>query len=393
VEAWALDWLALGLRWFHLVVGIAWIGTSLHFMWLDAALETPRRPEPGVVGEVWMVHSGGFYHVRRRRLGPGELPAMLHWFRWEAALTLASGGALLTVVYYLSSGVYLVDPSVAKLSAAAATAIGVGSLVIGWVVYDLLWRSPLARGRALAATALSSVLLLVAMAALTRLLSGRAAFLHVGAMLGAMMVANVWMHIVPAQREMIAATREGRTPDWSLGDHAKRNSYLTVPVIFTMVSNHYPALYAHRLNWLILALLVVVGAGIRHAMIAAEHRRPARWVWAPVAAVLVALAYLTAPATTRPAPTSAARPAVSSAVVLGIVELRCASCHSASPTDDVFRAPPSGVVFDSPESLAKHAPAIRERVVATKTMPLGNKTRMTDEERDLLARWLDGKAR
>jgi len=402
VDLWALDWLGLALRWFHLVVGIGWIGASLYFMWLDASLLPPGRPEPGVVGEVWMVHSGGFYQVVRRKLGPGELPAPLHWFRWEAALTAASGLLLLTLVYYLSGGVFLVDPSVATLTPAAATAVGVASLVGGWLVYDLLWRSPLGRGRARLATALSWALLVGGGWALTQLLSGRAAFIHVGGLLGVMMAANVWMHIVPAQRELIAATREGRSPDWSLGEHAKRrsthNSYVTFPVIFTMFSNHYPAIYGHRLNWLLLALLVVVGAGIRHFMITQEHRRPEGWVWGPVAAVLVVLALVTWPpgeepsaGTGTPAP-GAARPLPFS-VARGIVDLRCASCHAARPTDDIFRAPPNGVTFDSPESLRARAATIKERVVGNRTMPLGNKTRMTDEERELLGRWIDQGAR
>ncbi len=396
MDAFLLEWLNLALRWLHLVVGIAWIGTSLYFMWLDAALEPPATARPGLDGELWMVHSGGFYRVEKLRLGPGELPRVLHWFRWEAALTGISGVLLLVVVYYLAGGVFLVQPG-GPLGRAPAAAAGLGLLVLGWLVYDGLWRSVLARDHPAAATALSYLLVVGAGWAATRLLSGRAAFLHVGAMLGTLMVANVWMHIVPAQREMITATRAGRTPDWRLGEHAKRrsahNSYMTFPVIVMMVSHHYPSLYGHPLNWLLLALLIAVGGGIRHVMIALEHRRPARWTWAPVAASLLALLYLTWP-TRSPTTTGAPhRGAVPFSVARGIVDLRCLSCHSARPTDDVFRAAPNGVAFDTPESIRHRAEVIKLRTVTTPTMPPGNKTGLTDEERRLLGRWIDQGAR
>jgi uncharacterized membrane protein len=346
---------------------------------------------------MWMVHSGGFYRVEKLRLGPGELPRVLHWFRWEAALTGISGVLLLVVVYYLTGGVFLVDPSPGRPGPAAATAIGLGLLVLGWLVYDPLWRSALARDHPAAATALSYLLLVGAGWAATRLLSGRAAFLHVGAMLGTLMVANVWMHIVPAQREMIAATRAGRTPASGLGQHAKRrsahNSYMTFPVIFMMVSNHYPSLYGHRLNWLILALLIVVGGGIRHAMIALEHRRTAHWPWAPVAASFLALLYLSWPTRPPGTPGAGLSPPIPFSVARGIVDLRCASCHSARPTDDVFRTAPNGVTFDAPDSIRQRADVIKLRTVTTPTMPPGNKTAMTDEERQLLGRWIDAGAR
>lgn len=411
LDTFLLDWLNLAIRWFHLVVGIAWIGTSLYFMWLDASLEKPRRPSPGpgetqggvapfeqVEGELWMVHSGGFYRVEKRLVAPGDLVGTLHWFKWEAAFTLLSGLALLTVVYYATGGVYLVDPNVSAITPGMATALGLALLVAGWVVYDLLWRSSLAEGRGTVATVISFSLLFALCWGLTRVLSGRAAFLHVGAMIGTLMVVNVWVHIVPAQREMIAATREGRTPDYSLGKHAKRrsthNSYVTFPVIFMMLSNHYPGLYGHPLNWLILILMIVVGAGVRHFMITQEHRHPAHWVWAPVVAAVLALVVLTWPtARGGTAAPAGAGGAVPFSVARGIVDLRCRSCHSAQPTDDGFRAAPNGVVFDTPESLRTRAALIKERTIVLRNMPLANKTRMTDEERELLGRWIDQGAR
>lgn len=389
-----VDWLNLGLRWFHLVVAIGWIGASLYFMWLDAAITPPAAPRPGVTGELWMVHSGGFYVVERRRLGPGEVPAVLHWFRWEAALTAVSGLLLLAVVYYASPAAFLVDPAVSRIAPGAAVALGLGTFAAAWLLYDLLWASRLGRDHA-GATALVSWALLFAVAwGLCRILSGRAAYVHVGGLLGVIMALNVWVRILPAQRELIAATREGRTPDWTLGARAKQrsahNSYVTFPVIFTMLSNHYPGTYSHPLNWLVLWLLILLGAGIRHYWIGLEHRRRTAWVLAPVAAALLAVMWLTRPAAPGVA---AAGERVPFPVARQIVAARCVSCHSAAPTDEVFRVAPGGVVLDTPEQLRVRAEAIRSRAVVLRTMPLANKTGMTEDERALLGRWIDQGAR
>jgi uncharacterized membrane protein len=393
VDATLVDWLNLSFRWFHLVVAIGWIGTSFYFMWLDSNITVPEKPREGVEGELWMVHSGHFYTVEMRRLSPGQLPQVLHWFKWEAALTWMSGIGLLTVVYYLTGGVYLVDPNVSRITTGGAVALCVGLLIVSWAVYDLLWVSPLGRDHAGVATTISYALLFGVVVLLCRTLSGRAAFVHVGAMLGTIMVANVWMRIIPAQKELVTATAAGRTADWTLSSRAKRrsvhNSYVTLPVIFMMISNHYPSTYAHHLNWLILVLFMVVGVGIRHLHITHEQHRPAAWVLAPVAAALAVLVYLTLPASTA----SGVGAQVTFPVARRIVESRCVSCHSATPTDDIFRAPPNGVTFDTPESIRIRAEAIRQRVIMLKNMPLANKTGMTEIERDLLARWIDQGAR
>ncbi len=382
------DWANLLIRWIHLIAVIGWIGSSFYFIWLDRALSAPVHPRPGVEGELWMVHSGGFYQVEKRRIGPGELPAVLHWFKWEALLTWVSGIALLVLVYYLG-GAYLVDPSVSHIGRGAATALGAGLLVIGWVVYDLVWRSRLAdRAGGQIATALSLALLAAATIGLCRLLSGRAAYMHVGALLGTVMVANVWMRILPAQREMIAATAAGRQPDFTLGERAKRrsvhNSYMTFPLLFIMLSNHYPATYASPFNWLILLLLVVAGAAARHLMIA--DPRSARWALAPAALAVGAVVVLSAPPAARPATSSVPR----FADVRAVIDRRCLPCHSAYPTDSAFsRAPlPAGVAFDTPEAVQRLAARIGVRAVETQTMPLANKTGMTPEERELLGRWI-----
>jgi len=401
MDALILDWLNLGLRWIHLIAGIGWIGTSLYFMWLDAALirAEPHGAPPGspprgdVEGHAWLLHSGGFYLVERRKLPPGQLPSPIHWFKWEAAMTWLTGFPLLVIVYYLTRGALLVDPAVSSISVGAAVAVGIGLLIVSWAVYDALWTSPLARGDGWAA-AVSWVLLFAVVYGLTHVLSGRAAYIHTGAMLGTIMVANVWMRIVPAQRELIAAAEAGRSPDATLSVRAKQrsthNSYVTFPVIFTMLSHHYPATYGHPLNWLILWLLIVVGVGVRHVMIARERGKPADWWLLPVGAALAAVVYLTSPAwfgtTTR------AGAPVAVAAAKEVIDRRCLACHSTRNTDDVFRIAPNGVTFDTPESIRARADTIRARVIVLRNMPLANKTSMTEAERDLLARWLDAGA-
>ncbi len=384
------DWANLLLRWAHFIAGIAWIGSSFYFIWLDRALSAPARPRPGVEGELWMVHGGGFYQTEKRRPGPGEMPAVLHWFKWEALFTWISGIALLVLVYYLS-GAYLLDPAVSGIGRGTATALGIGLLVVGWVVYDGLWRSPLADwgGGGGIAAAISLVLLAVVTIASCRLLSGRAAYMHVGALLGTLMVANVWMRILPAQQAMIDATKAGRQPDFTLGERAKRrsvhNSYMTFPLLFIMLSSHYPATYASPVNWLVLLFMFVAGAAVRHAMIG--RGASARWALVPATAALAGAVFFSTP---KAAATSiTATDAVPSfAAVRTVVVQRCLPCHSRFPSDLTFGTAPAGVAFDTPESIPRLADRIRVRAVETQTMPLGNKTGMTPDERALLARWI-----
>jgi uncharacterized membrane protein len=390
VDTLILDWLNLGFRWAHLIAGIGWIGTSLYFMWLDAALIRTNLPRPDVEGYTWLLHSGGFYLVERRKLPPGQLPSPIHWFKWEAGMTFLTGFPLLVLVYYMTGGVYLVDPAVSSITPGWAVVVGVGLLVVSWAVYDLLWTSPLARGTGRAANVVSWVLLLAVVYGLTRVLSGRAAFIHVGAMLGTIMVANVWMRIIPAQKDLIAAAEAGRTVDYTLSTRAKQrsthNSYVTFPVIFTMLSNHYPATYGHPLNWLVLAMLIVVGVAARQVMLARDKGKPTDWWLVPAAAALAVPVFLTSPAWLGGATGGGER--VAFTAVKGVIERRCVSCHSRTPTDEVFRAAPNNVTFDAPESIRAHAETIRTRVVLLKNMPLANKTGITEAERALLARWI-----
>lgn len=387
MTVWLGEWANLFLRWTHFIAGIAWIGSSFYFIWLDRALREPPAPRPGVEGDLWLVHSGGFYQVEKRRPGPGEIPAALHWFKWEALVTWISGIALLVLVYYLS-GAFLLDPAVSPIGRGSATALGLALVLLGWLVYDGLWRSPLARQPAVAG-AVSLVLLTGATVLSCRLLAGRAAYMHVGSLLGTLMVANVWMRIIPAQREMVEATRAGRAADFTLGEQAKRrsvhNSYMTFPLLFIMLSNHYPATYASPLNWLVLLLLFVAGAAARHVMIGAGPR--ARWAVVPAVAAVAAVVFIAGgPPHARSSAGAAAVPTF--AAVRATINQRCLPCHSAYPADATFGPAPAGVAFDTPESVARYAERIEVRAVQTETMPPANKTAMTPAERQLLGRWL-----
>ncbi len=264
-----IDWLHLALRWAHIVFGIAWIGSSFYFMWLDSSLAQPDPPRDGVKGELWMVHSGGFYRVEKRIIGPGTMPGVLHWFKYEALFTWITGIVLLFVVYYTLGGLYLIDKRLADIGVHTAMLINLGVLAGSWLVYDLIWRSPLASAAQNAVASVLSSALLVGLAwGLGRIFTPRGAFIHVGAVMGTIMVMNVWMRILPGQSKMIAATKEGKQPDLTLGERAKRrsvhNNYMTLPVIFIMISNHFPVTYGWKYPWVILTALMVASAGVRH---------------------------------------------------------------------------------------------------------------------------------
>lgn len=389
MTSWLGDWANLLLRWTHFIAGIAWIGSSFYFIWLDRALTASAQPRPGVEGDLWMVHSGGFYQVEKRRPAPGEIPPVLHWFKYEALFTWITGIALLVLVYYLT-GAYLLDSGISRISRGAAMAIGVGVLVVGWFVYDLLWRSPLANRERVAA-AISLTLLALVSYGTCRLLSGRAAFMHVGSLLGTIMVANVWVRILPAQQQMLDATRAGRPADFTLGERAKvrsvHNSYMTFPLLFIMLSNHFPATYANPHNWLVLLLLFVAGAAARHAMIG--RGASSRWALVPAALALAAAMFISTPRGSAAQFASSAADSIPPFhAVRAVIEQRCQPCHSQYQSDRTFGPAPGGVTFDTPESIARFAERIRVRAVETRTMPLANKTGMTDAERELLGRWI-----
>ena len=389
--AYWLEWLNLLGRWVHLITGIAWIGASFYFVWLDNHLLPPKSPadaDKGVSGEVWSVHGGGFYHAQKYRLAPDILPAPLHWFKWEAYTTWLSGVFMLVLVYYLNANTYLIDPAVLALSPLLAIAIGIATLVLGWLVYDALCRSPLGRDDRWLGLAL---LVMVTLAAwgLSHVFSGRGAFIHYGAMLGTLMVGNVFFVIIPGQRELIKPKLAGREVDPTPGLKAKQrsvhNTYFTLPVLFSMMSNHYAMVFNHAYNWLLLVLISVAGAAIRVYFVARHKGRASLFPLLSGIALLAGVAYATAPPP-PPAAVAVANPAAEFAPIVNVVQLRCASCHAAQPSQSGFAAAPKGVMLDTPARIAAQATPIYQQV-QSRAMPLGNLTGMTEVERQLILNW------
>ncbi len=390
-EAHAREWLNLLVRWAHVVIGIAWIGTSFYFIFLENSLNRTKDLREELAGNLWAVHGGGFYYVEKYKVAPEKLPEKLHWFKWEAYLTWITGVALLAIVYYANANLYLIDPAVRDISPSLAVAIGIGVLALAWIVYDRLCRSPLLENGAL--FALTGLLLTCGAAfLLTQVFSGRAAYIHVGAMLGTLMAGNVFFVIIPSQKALVKAAEEGAPLDPKLGQHAGlrslHNNYLTLPVIFVMISNHFPMTYGHGWNWAILAGLFLASVGIRHYLNLREKGRSAAWLLPVATLAILALAYVTAPPAKEAEAAAGATERVAFQEVASIIEQRCTTCHAAAPSDETFTSAPAGVMFDTPEQIAAQAERIMERAVITQTMPLGNKTNITPQERELLGRWI-----
>ena len=388
LDAYLTDWLNLLIRYLHVIAGIAWIGTSFYFVFLDNALERPRErgdAEKGVHGELWAVHGGGFYHVQKHLVSPARLPEPLHWFKWEAYTTWLSGFALLVVLYYLNADTYLIDPAALISDEAAAIGASVGGLALAWVVYDVLCRA--VKSELAVGVAIVGLTTLAAWGA-GELFSGRGAYIQVGSMLGTIMAANVLVVIIPAHWELVRAKQQERPPRVERGAEAKRrsvhNNYLTLPVVLTMISNHFPFLYGHEHAWLVLLALMLIGAWTRHFF---NLRRRGRTVWAiPVTAAAATLAVAIAIEPEEGGRAGAEPVAASEAQA--IVERRCTTCHSANPTSEQFTSAPGGVVLDTTEQIVARADAIRAQAVDSRAMPLGNATGMTDEERDRLGAWI-----
>ncbi|UXI04499.1 urate hydroxylase PuuD [Photobacterium sp. TY1-4] len=411
------EWLNLAVRWIHMIVGIAWIGASFYFVWLENNLNRVN-PKTGLSGDLWAIHGGGIYHLEKYKLAPPKMPENLHWFKWEAYFTWISGICLLFIVYYLNPKIYLIAPG-ADMAPSTAIAIGIGALVAGWLIYDFLCDSALGKQPAL----LGLVLFLGLVGAaygLSQVFSGRGAYIHVGAIIGTIMVGNVFRVIMPAQRGLVKAIEENREPDPELPAkgllRSRHNNYLTLPVLFIMISNHFPSTYGSEYNWLILAGLAVFSVLVRHYFNTRHDGQ--KYVWTvPVAALgMIALAFVTSPYANQPStPVTAAAPVsqtpashaestapagdhssaakpvatgISFAKVHEVIQNRCTECHSATPTNAAFRTAPAGVILDTPEEIQTNAPRIVAQAVQTKVMPLGNLTQMTDEERALVGKWV-----
>lgn len=435
MEAHLTEWLNLGIRWLHMITGIAWIGASFYFVWLENNLNR-SNPREGLSGDLWAIHGGGIYHLEKYKLAPPKMPENLHWFKWEAYFTWLSGVALLMVVYYLNPSLYLIKPGV-ELAPAAAIAIGAGSLLAGWIVYDLLCDSPLGKKPALLGLVLF-VLVIGAAWGFSQIFSGRGAYIHVGAIIGTIMVGNVFRIIMPAQRALVKAIEENRTPDPVLPAkgllRSRHNNYFTLPVLFIMISNHFPSTYGSQYNWLILAGIAVVAVLIRHYFNTRHDSHKFAWTLPAGALGMICLAFVTAPnykASTTPtasvaptaheeqvvtgeqvnkveevpaskpseAPAAAAAPAQSGSTapkldkVVSVIHERCTVCHSAKPTSPMFSAAPGGVMLDTAQEMQANAARIQAQTVTTQIMPLGNMTQMTQEERDLIGAWIAQGAR
>ncbi len=392
METAILDWANLVIRWTHVIVGIAWIGTSFLFMWLDAHLEKPGSGKDGIEGELWMVHSGGFYEVNKYLVAPAAIPRTLHWFKWEAGFTGITGVMLLAIVYYLGAESYLVEAGSGSLGRLQAVGIGVATLVVGWFAYDALFASRAGAGNPLAANVLSVIALAIVAIALTQVFTGRAAYMHVGALIGIVMVINVFVRIIPAQRKLIAARLAGEEPDPVLGRQAKQrsvhNNYLTLPVVFIMISSHYPMTFGHSLNWLLLIAISLSGALVRHWFNLRNAGRHQTWPLAAAVFPFLGAAIIASwPAHERGAGEPAAE-RVAFSTVRQIINERCLSCHAAEPRHENFDTAPKDVRFNTAAEILSHVEAIRITTVETDTMPLGNETGMTPGERQLLGLWI-----
>jgi uncharacterized membrane protein len=395
MTAYVLDWLQLVVRWFHLTAGIAWIGASFYFVWLDNHLVAPGEADRarGMQGELWAVHGGGFYNNRKYLTGPAGEPLSgdLHWFKWEAYSTWLSGLAMLVLVYWCGASAFLIDRSVLALTPATAIAISAASLVAGWYVYDGLCRLLEARPAALW-TAICAALLFADWG-LFHVFGARAAFVQVGSIVGTIMVANVFLVIIPGQQRVIDQIRAGQTPDARPGFLGKQrsvhNTYFTLPVLFIMISNHYPMTYAGPYGWLVLAALSVAGVLVRQFFLLTHRNRIV--VGLPIAAAVV-IALVALALAPRGSSTAAAGPAPRYAAIAPILAERCAVCHAVHPSYAGFAAPPAGVLLDTAEHAIANAAAIERMAVTTQAMPLGNVTHMTANERAQLGAWIDGGA-
>jgi uncharacterized membrane protein len=374
------EWLNLALRWLHLTAGIAWIGSSFYFVWLDNHLTKPAAGDAS--GELWSVHGGGFYHNQKYQVAPATMPDRLHWFKWEAYFTWISGFSLLVLVYYVGAESFLIDPAKADLSPAQGIAIGLGALALGWLVYDGLCRSPVGSSN-LALGIFWFGCLLVAAALLDSLFNSRAAYLHVGAIIGTVMVANVFLIIIPNQRKVVADLIAGRTPDPALGAAAKQrslhNNYMTLPVLFIMISPHYPMTYGAERPWLVLALLGLTGVAVRHIFNLRGRGRPTGL------AILVALALALASVTYVTLEKGDGGPVPAGNVTYAEIEpifaTHCAGCHSVN-------RPPRAIALQNWEQVHAASARIKAMAVDTQVMPLGNPTGMTPAERQRLGAWI-----
>ena len=387
-----LDWLNLIVRWIHVIVGIAWIGTSFYFNWLDSRLDREIDKE-NIEGELWSVHSGGFYNIHKLKEPPKKFPKELHWFKWEAYTTWISGFVLLIIVYYLNAEGLMIDKNINDITPLTAIIISIIFLITSWFVYDLLCKSKLINQTALFTT-ICFIISVIVCYFLTKIYGSRAAYIHVGAGLGTIMALNVFRVIIPSQKNMVNAALSNQKPDLTMGISAKtrsiHNNYMTLPVLFIMISAHYPFTYGHKYNWLILALISIIGALVRHYFNLRNQKQYKPWIL-PVAAIgMLLLIFYTA----LPKIISNQDNIISSSEQISFVEInniikyRCGVCHAKNPTFDGIESPPKGIVYDSPQDILKNLSLIQAQAIDSDAMPPGNMTGITQQEREKILLWI-----
>ncbi|MBK8518888.1 MAG: urate hydroxylase PuuD [Saprospiraceae bacterium] len=387
-EAHLLEWLNIVIRVMHITFGIAWIGASFYFVFLENALNRTENIREELAGNLWAVHGGGFYYLEKYKVAPKTIPKHLHWFKYEAYFTWLSGFCLLFVVYYFNASAFLIDKTVLDITGTQGILLGVGSFILGWMIYDLMCKSPLIKKQVW--FVLLGFALLVGFAYFyNQVFSARAAYIHFGAMIGGLMVANVFFVIIPAQKAMVKAAKEGLPLDPQLGKNALsrsiHNNYFTLPVLFVMVSNHFPSTFGYKYQWLILALITLGAAGVKHYLNLREKNEKSVWVMPISALILLSASFISAPAKNP----EECKSEISFIEVNTIIQKRCVSCHSAQPTDEINKVAPNGVKYDTPDQIVVKKNLILQRVVITKTMPQNNITGMTPEERDVIRCWIE----
>ncbi|ASP99900.1 cysteine desulfurase [Sinorhizobium meliloti] len=397
----AWDWLTFAVRWLHVVTGIAWIGSSFYFVALDLGLKQRPGMPVGAYGEEWQVHGGGFYHIQKYLVAPENMPEHLIWFKWESYVTWLSGFGMLALVYYAGADLYLIDPNVLDVSKPMAIAISLASLGFGWLAYDMICRSPFGNDNTRLMVLLYFILVIVAWG-YTQLFTGRAAYLHLGAFTATIMSANVFFIIIPNQKKVVADLIAGRTPDPALGKQAKQrsthNNYLTLPVLFLMLSNHYPLAFGTQYNWIIASLVFLMGVTIRHWFNTRHANKGSpTWTWLATVLLFIAIMWLsTVPKVLSDGGEARASTAAEAVVappdfskVRDTVLGRCSMCHAREPGWEGIIVPPKGVVLEADGDIVAHAREIYLQAGRSHAMPPANVTGITEEERQLIASWYE----
>jgi uncharacterized membrane protein len=387
MQGFTVEWLNLVVRWVHVVAGIMWIGASFYFIFLENNLNRTENIRDELAGNLWAIHGGGFYFLEKYKVAPKVVPKNLHWFKYEAYFTWMSGFALLAIVYYLDAKAFLIDTEKISLSPAQAISISAGSLIIGWIIYDRMCKSSLAGNLVLFSITGFVILSAFAFFFLT-VFNSRAAYIHVGALIGTLMAWNVYFVIIPSQKSLVRAAVTGKPLDPSLGkkagERSLHNNYFTLPVIFIMISNHFPSTFGNKFNWILLVGVCLASAGIKHYWNLRDRGEKSTWILPLSVVALISLALISSPAFEP----KVEKPPVAFSEVNAIFALRCTQCHSKTPTDKQWTTAPNGVKFDTADEIVKMQEKIMTRAVLTNSMPQGNVTKMTDAEREVIKTWI-----